>query len=119
MKTTKQQVTNGCIVAAAMFVLAFMVMPDSTPEKPKLLPDEITICAQAYLAVEAQLKSPSTADFPSCRENRIMRSGDRYVVTSYVDSQNSFGAQVRTPFQVYLYKTGEDSVAVDDITFSN
>lgn len=119
MYTQKQQIRNGLIVSFCMIVLAVFLMSDSKPETVVTEPTDVTICAQAYATVELALKSPSTADFPTCRENRIMRMGDRYVVTSYVDSQNSFGAQVRTPFQVYLHKTGDNSVASDDIVFSN
>ncbi|WP_395704996.1 DUF2510 domain-containing protein [Rhodococcus ruber] len=47
--------------------------------------------------VRAQLKAPSTAEFTDVRTER--KSDKRYVVTTgAVDSQNSFGAQIRTHF---------------------
>jgi len=53
------------------------------------------------------LKSPSTADFPwDLGVNRIDQ--ETYKQESYVDSQNSFGATVRTNFVVIMrYKEGE------------
>lgn len=79
-----------------------------------------TACAYAQMAVEARLKSPKTADFPGCRENNLMREeGGKITVTSYVDSQNSFGAVVRTPFQVMLHTTSDTTVAVDNVVLSD
>ena len=52
------------------------------------------------LFVEKQLKSPSTADFPFGGHRHVTKlGGNRYRVDSYVDSQNSFGAQIRTEFE--------------------
>lgn len=53
------------------------------------------VCQQA---VDAQLKSPSTAEYPSRREASLSKSGDTWTYTSYVDAENSFGAQMRTPW---------------------
>lgn len=47
--------------------------------------------------VRGQLKAPATATFPGRDEARVENLGDgRYKVFSYVDSQNGFGAMVRT-----------------------
>lgn len=117
--TLKQQIVRGGVLGGIIIAATIWFnMPSDPVNTPvKTMPDEYTICAYAQMAVEASLKSPATADFPVCNENRIIREGDRYIVTSYVDSQNSFGAQVRTPFQVYLQKTGENAVVVTDISF--
>ena len=66
----------------------------------------------AHDFIKTQLKSPSTADFPWFA-HRISRSKDEdqvYTVISHVDSQNSFGAEIRTKFWIKLrYLGGEAS----------
>lgn len=46
------------------------------------------------------LKSPSTAKFPSNDEWRVGKQDGKTIVQGYVDSQNSFGATIRSEFQV-------------------
>ncbi len=56
-------------------------------------------------AVELQLlKAPATAQFCSLEEMTVTATGDVYVVSGYVDSQNSYGAIVRTPFKITVFK---------------
>ena len=59
--------------------------------------------------VTARLKSPSTADFPLLGFKCISNDVDStFKVLSFVDSQNGFGATVRTHFQIILkYKGGD------------
>jgi hypothetical protein len=42
------------------------------------------------------LKSPSTANFSGLAETEIISIKKGYMVSGFVDSQNSFGAMVRT-----------------------
>ena len=105
----------GVFVLVGVWVSNINSLPKSTVKS-----DSSIACAYAQIAVKAQLKSPSTADFPSCRENNLMREADgKITVTSYVDSQNSFGAVVRTPFQVMLHATSDTTVAVDNVVLSD
>ncbi|MDO6426196.1 hypothetical protein Q4489_04190 [Thalassotalea sp. 1_MG-2023] len=69
--------------------------------------EKIAPYLQAEIYVKYQLKSPATADFPSFNKKRVEYLGDcTHRVRSYVDSQNSFGAIVRTQYLVEL-KRGE------------
>ena len=52
------------------------------------------------------LKSPSTADF--CRGTATDLGDNKYQVTSCVDSQNSYGATLRSNWQVVMIYTGGD-----------
>ena len=62
------------------------------------------VCAQDV--VENNLKSPSTADFPWYSDEYITFLGDdKYMVTAYVDAENSFGATIRSDFTVTLILT--------------
>ncbi|NMA13446.1 MAG: hypothetical protein GX933_09745 [Chloroflexi bacterium] len=62
--------------------------------------------------VKASLKAPSTAKFPSLVWNpgdwQFARKKDLVQVKSWVDSQNSFGAMIRSDiYAEYSYETGE------------
>lgn len=72
----------------------------STSEKTNL-----QTIAKEY--VKQNLKAPSTAEFPGSFLSpfegwEMQQSGTTYKVKSYVDSQNSFGAMIRTQFYLEL-----------------
>lgn len=48
------------------------------------------------------LKSPSTAKFPNILEWKFYKDKDKIIIQSYVDSQNGFGAMIRSEFQITL-----------------
>ncbi len=68
--------------------------------------DGVTDKLAAYDMMEKfvikRLKSPSTAKFPSVWDDRDKHvrfvSDHTYIITSWVDSQNGFGAMIRTQF---------------------
>ena len=74
---------------------------------------------EAYLVtcdlIKKRLKSPSTAKFPHYLEvNMIslgkdsLNRGERFFIQGYVDSQNGFGAMIRTNYSAtVLYKPNE------------
>jgi hypothetical protein len=66
----------------------------------------------AEQAITKRLKAPSTADFSSILDTRIghLSGGgpNKWVVKGYVDSQNGFGAMLRSNYQVVIeFKEGE------------
>ncbi len=63
--------------------------------------------AYMQLFVEKRLQSPDSADFPfGGAEEGVTPLGDgRYQVNSYVDSNNAFGASLRTRFKGVIVKT--------------
>lgn len=64
--------------------------------------------AQKHVLLE--LKAPSTAKFPRLRDIKYKdNENGTYVIDAYVDSQNSFGANIRTNFRCTInpYKTTE------------
>lgn len=62
-----------------------------------------TICK---MAVEAQLKSPSSADFPW--NMTVTGSGAVFAINSYVEAKNTFNANIKTPFYCEVTLTGSD-----------
>lgn len=102
-------------LAIAAFIFAVYVSVSSFfmgPDKPELSPEMERHRAQiiesqrikeaafftAQDFVRANLKAPSTADFPSSWSNSAPRDlGDGlWYVHSYVDSENAMGAKLRT-----------------------
>lgn len=65
-------------------------------------------CAMSHSVVRSELVSPGSAKFESCTRATVERTSDgRWRVTSYVDSQNAFGALLRTEWQTVAYLVGE------------
>lgn len=58
--------------------------------------DPYTAAARIKRAVKESLKAPTTAKFPFAEAVHV--GDDVYQMASYVDSQNSFGAMIRTHF---------------------
>ena len=49
-------------------------------------------------------KAPATADFASYSDSAVVNKGDgTYIVVSYVDAQNSFGAKIRTRYTCTVF----------------
>jgi hypothetical protein len=75
-------------------------------------------CYAARIAVERQLKAPSTAKFPSCLSGDVgvtLDAEDGLVhVSGHVDSQNSFGAMLRARFYVKMAE-GDGEYAVRSV----
>lgn len=73
------------------------------PKKAKTIPDRsVDAFTYAQIFVKENLKAPATAKFAGLGESRIERlpDGETYKVYSYVDSQNSFGAMLRSKYYV-------------------
>lgn len=53
----------------------------------------------SQLFVKDALKAPSTAKFPVYSEDMVVDGGDgSFIVSAYVDAQNSFGAMMRSNY---------------------
>lgn len=80
---------------------------EKSAEREEECQDKIMPSVKAEMFVKNQLKSPSTADFPFFNANRIEYAGNcTHKINSYVDSQNAFGAIVRTQYYLEI-KRGE------------
>ncbi len=79
--------------------------------------ENIDITTEAKLfaqSVELQLlKAPASAKFCSLEEMTVTEINGIYTVSGYVDSQNSYGAMVRTPFTIRVYKTEDGWKSAD------
>lgn len=72
------------------------------------VPNEIDLYIQAQEFVKQGLKAPSTAKFPSLSYETTDLGDGRYKIISYVDSQNSFGAMLRSEWTVVMKNISVD-----------
>src|SRR5437773_10154190 len=108
--TTKKSLTKGEGIAAIIIFVIFILVAwqaISTTPKNDNVPAPTPVVAQptrhpdidAYIdaqaVIEKTLKAPSTAKFPSSSHAAIEHyATDGFKVSSYVDSQNGFGAMI-------------------------
>ena len=59
-------------------------------------------CLAAQEMIRERLVSPATAKFQPCRDQQVTHSGTEWRVTGYVDSQNRFGATIRSSYTATL-----------------
>lgn len=91
------------IVLILFSILAFGSSEGETDKK-------ITASVMAESFVEKRLKAPSTADFASYSSSQVTElGGNKYKVVSYVDSENGFGAMIRTNFEVVVRDNGDET----------
>lgn len=85
--------------------------------KSYLSNDEIAYAAQQF--VEKYLKSPSTAEFPELFKSTVTKKGsDTYYISSYVDSENGFGAMIRSNYVVELKLKADGEISLVDLNIS-
>ena len=67
---------------------------------------KIAIMSCAQVCVQQYLKAPGSATFSPPMETTLIPKGDRYGVIGWVDSQNSFGAKLRSSYACVMQRTG-------------
>lgn len=101
----------------ALFSIVFLitivaVAPSGNKDNPKnnkhkkeiVNPDKAWLMSQHFL--ESKLTSPATADFPSRYSRCDIVNDSTFWLEGYVDSQNAYGAVLRTDFQIKVMYTG-------------
>jgi len=91
---------------------------ERTPEPTATMAeqDAFIMCLQF---VRDRLKSPGSAEFPYSGEAQTSRNGDQFAIQSYVDSQNSFGASIRTRWTCTIRHIGNDNWKLINLQFSD
>lgn len=86
-------------------------------EKPEHSATAADVMMQQF--VLEKLKSPGSAEFASVYDTKSEYAGDNvYIVKSYVDSQNSFGAKIRTNYIGKIKYVGEDKWELVELHFT-
>lgn len=105
---TKVQIISAIILFFGIIWLINSIGSFDVEQQTKTAPDEAEAYVIARNYVKLALKSPATADFPLFDETSINLGDGRFRSSSYVDSQNSFGATVRSNWTaVVKYNSGE------------
>lgn len=108
----------GFIVLYIAIVSSSSNSSTHTVEVPKQI-GIYDLCVDTEVIVKEMLKSPSTAEFPVCNAKNfsIEKLGeDSYIVSSYVDSQNGFGAMIRSDWSVkYRYLDDKKNVDIEKV----
>jgi hypothetical protein len=90
----------------------------SEPKRPSVTKADAWTMATRF--VERRLKAPGTADFPWCSDQYITDLGNgAYRVVAFVDSENGFGAKIRTRFVCTVKHVGGDNWILKGIRFSD
>jgi Zn finger protein HypA/HybF involved in hydrogenase expression len=115
--TTGNKIVAGFLSILILFIIISVSGNSNTPtENKKVGHDDIEVCVEAQMQLKNYLKSPSTAKFPSCSNFSIVKSdNETYTVSSYVDSQNGFGAMIRSDWTVKYHYLGENNVSIDSV----
>lgn len=75
--------------------------------------EKINWMTKAESGVNQLLKAPSTAKYPLANEWNIYKNQDTVTIESYVDSQNSFGAMIRSNFKITVINNQVTSLIFD------
>lgn len=110
--------TSKKVIAVCLGIFLFMAFSgifsssssnttSTTSESPSQS-RKITSIAFAKSIIEDMLKSPSTAKFSNVDAYELSNEKDVWAVNGYVDSQNGFGAMLRSTWEVQLdYRDGK------------
>lgn len=112
---------HGCLtvflilLAIAGLVLVFGQCGGSSSGKSDSWNNEISAKTYAEFMVKDNLKAPSTAKFcnSATEMNAKNLGGSKWKVTGWVDAQNSFGAMIRSDFEVTLELTETGAKRID------
>ncbi len=80
--------------------------------------NEVAAKVRAEMFVTDQLKAPRTARFPSTTSYVARSFDDTWMVSGYVDAQNSYGAMIRSEWFVTLRYEGRDKWKLVSIEFT-
>ena len=69
----------------------------------------------AQMAVQDELKVPSSAKFSPSGETVVNADGDTWTVEGWVEAENSFGATVRNEYKVVITFLGKGQYTVDSV----
>ena len=107
----------GWVVASLVVIGVIGAIVDSSSKtNKKSAGNESDAYLMARAFVRERLKAPSTAEFPPLSEARVWQTPDKkWHAVAYVDSQNSFGAMIRTPWSCTVWPIGNDKWEVANI----
>lgn len=80
--------------------------------------DKVNYKNDAEERIKSILKAPDTADFPSTSEWKFAKEDGNVTVQAYVNSENSFGAKLKSEFQIkYDSNKNVVSLIIDGVEY--
>jgi hypothetical protein len=109
---------KGCLIAVLLFFIFAIIggitsKNKSTPD----VPSEFDAFYMSQKFVNDRLKAPSTAKYPSSSDVSIKQTGNKWIVTGYVDAQNSFGAMIRQNYICEMEVSGKSWKLINVLIF--
>jgi hypothetical protein len=100
-----------CVCGCAILALLGRPSTASSPSAPVVKHDPLSAWVMCKQFLNDQLKAPGTAEYPTYDPSYIASLGNAsYRVQAYVDSDNSFGAHIRTRFTCTVRYTAPDDM---------
>ena len=101
------------IFIIGMTIFAISECKKSSPKSDEEPKDESSMASiQCKEFVKERLKSPSSADFPLLDYQASVIGNNQYVIRSYVEAQNSFGANLKSNYVCIVKWNGQESYAI-------
>jgi len=117
----KNKFVKAVLLCLSIILCSGIFIGCSESEEDKARGKKFDVYKATTGLVEQKLKAPSTAKFQEFDEKLVQDlGGDKYEVSGYVDSENSFGAKIRWDWHctVRIEGEGEDTmIKTDDIYF--
>ena len=115
-------VLTGCYSTATIpaTTTAATTTTATTPTTASESSKQIDALVESQLYAKSLLKSPGTAKFPliTADDIAVKKTDDNtYLVAAYVDSENSFGAVIRTYYICYVVFLSNDTYQIKDFEF--
>lgn len=117
--------SSGCTSVVLFVIGLFIVMAivgglSDSNESTSFTPTKLDALRHAESKIKPLLKSPSTAEFPSYSERYKNVTGccGEFKINSWVDSQNGFGATIRTNYSCTVYYI-DDKLGVKDLNIQD
>jgi len=108
----------GCLGLLVIFILVSVFASRGSKNPDGTKDYKIEAMTAAQMAIEQRLKSPGSAKHPwaAPEETTTYIGNNQYRVESHVDSQNSFGASVRTRYVAIVQVDGAGKTTVVKLT---
>ena len=117
-----KQSTSGFILIIVFLLVTSLIAAscfnssNKTTKEETKKPTKQDALIQSHLFIEQHLKSPGSADFPYQPDETIDQLNDStFIVLSYVDSQNSFGALLRTHYKCKIIFSPDGTARYEDL----
>lgn len=112
----KKNTRTGCLALVVIIIAIGLWIGFSIGGTEIKGPSSIDAYVMSQKFVEDRLKTPSTAKFPTYKEEMVVQLNDnRFKVSAYVDAQNTFGATIRTHYTCWVKNTSGDRWSLENI----